>query len=154
MNRLVIIRVGDPAGPWATCKATGKWSSTETHSQAVRHAYVEGYSVIALFVGTGDIPLMATNVTNVRKRNTSDTLPVSCDLGPLETVIEFSTRYQVNLETYSILSSKAILDSIKYTFGSQILISKEMSADFLLSYNNNNIPVNPDYNVTTMNFGT
>jgi hypothetical protein len=67
MSCLVVIRVGDSSGTWYSASRAGKWSSPESHVQAVRNAMVEGYTVYGLFVSTGDIPIAAKRAKKFMK---------------------------------------------------------------------------------------
>uniref|UniRef100_A0A6C0DIT7 Uncharacterized protein n=1 Tax=viral metagenome TaxID=1070528 RepID=A0A6C0DIT7_9ZZZZ len=124
MSRLVMIRVGNPDGLWAACKSGGKWSSPECHEQAVRNMLTEGYSVYAIFLGTGDKLLMAANIKTVRERLSEDDtiIPDSNDLGLLRTVITFDPDLSVDLQNMLCQSYRTALDYIQYRIGSQLLI--------------------------------
>ena len=131
MNRLVVIRVGEPT-LWASLHSTGRWSSPESHTQAVRNLIVEGYTVIALFVGRGDIPLAAAKVLNVRERLIEDSLfPVRSDLGDLRTFIEFDPQSLMNLEYGFTVSHSSVIQNIRYQIGSQIAIVPNFAREFL-----------------------
>ena len=131
MNCLVVVRVGEPS-LWLTLKSTGRWSSPENHSQVVRNLIVEGYTVIALFVGRGDIPLAAVKVTNVRQRLIEDSIfPPQSDLGPLRTFMEFNPLTLINLEHGLTVTYDSALNHIRYKIGSQIHIPFNDARDFL-----------------------
>lgn len=131
MNRLVVIRVGEPA-LWNSLHSTGRWSSPESHTQAVRDLIVEGYTVIALFVGRGDVPLAAVKVLNVRERLIEDSLfPIRSDLGDLRTFLEFDPQSLMNLEHGFTITYTSAIQSIRYQIGSQIAISPNFSREFL-----------------------
>ena len=136
MSRLVLIRVGDPSGPWAACNLAGKWSSPENHSQIVRNAFVEGYSVIGLFVGTGDVPLMAYKITDVKPRQNDDTvIPMRNELGELKTILKFNSRYSVRFTGIVPELYQDILEYAKYRVGSQILIPNSETENFIPYFN-------------------
>ena len=159
MSRLVLIRVGDPNGLWPVCKAGGIWSSPECHEQSIRNMFVEGYTVYALFVGTGDTLLMTAKITNVRERFEDDTLiPDSNEIGPLKTVIVFNPNETVDLRHTLTGSYQAALNYVKYKPGSQLLIPNLHSeaiinlinATLSMSYINtlyrgNRTVINPEY---------
>lgn len=131
MNRLVIIRVGEPT-LWQRLHTTGRWSSPENHIQAVRNLIVEGYTVIALFVGRGDIPLAAVKILGVRERLIEDSLfPNRSDLGELRTFIEFDPNSIMNLDNGFTITYLSSLQFIKYQIGSQIAIPTHLARDFL-----------------------
>jgi len=131
MNRLVVVRVGEPT-LWTSLHSTGKWSSPENHTQTVRNLIVEGYTVIALFVGRGDVPFAAAKVLNVRERLIEDSIfPVRSDLGDLRTFIEFDTQSLMNLEYGFAVTHYSAIQSIKYQIGSQIAISPNFAREFL-----------------------
>jgi len=145
MSRLVLIRVGNPNGIWHMASAAGRWSSPETHIQAVRNAMVEGYTVYGLFVGTGDIPIMTCKINGIRERiNDDDHLfPKKSDLGEFKTVLLFEANY--NYE-YVV---RDVLKYVKYRIGSQILIPIEQSTGFFNSLRStlqiNRTIINPEY---------
>jgi hypothetical protein len=160
MSRLVIIRVGDPDGLWAVCKPAGKWSSPECHEQCVRNMIVEGYSVYAIFVGTGDRLLMATKIISVRERLTEDdtVIPDSNDIGLLRTTITFDPVAVVELKNMICHSYTPALDYIQYKIGSQIVFPGADSENILKNiislislsrvntvYRGNYTMVNPEY---------
>ena len=131
MYRLVVIRVGKPT-LWQTLHVTGRWSSPENHSQAVRNLVVEGYSVIALFLGRGDIPLAASKITSVRERLIEDEpFPHTTDIGPLRTFIEFDPLSLMNLENGFTVTHHSVLQHVRYQIGSQIAIPQHVSREFL-----------------------
>jgi hypothetical protein len=151
MNRLVIIRVGEQY-LWQTSKPLGLWSSPESHAQHVRHLFVEGYNVIALFVGRGDIPLAATRITGVRERILEDSFfPQSIDLGGLWTFLQFDPTNMMNLEETNTVTHTSSINYIKYTVGSQIPIPVNISRDFINYFINMtgalnlNLPLNTNY---------
>ena len=160
MSRLVLIRVGDPAGIWAVSKMAGLWASPECHEQSVRNMFVEGYTVYGLFVGTGDKLLLCAKITNVRERsNTDDTLiPESNEIGNLKTVIVFDPSEISDLRYTLTNTYQPALDYVKYKTGSQILIPRIYSEGILrlvtttisLSrinsvYRGNTTVINPEY---------
>jgi hypothetical protein len=129
MNRLVVIRVGEEI-TWRNLHSLGRWSSPENHFQAARSLFVEGYNVVAVFVGRGDIPLATAKVTNVRERLIEDSIfPSSNDLGSLMTIVEFDPSL-LSVE-FSINSYVSILQYIRYMVGSQIIIPNEIARSFL-----------------------
>ena len=160
MNRLVIIRVGNPDGLWSICNSIGKWSSPECHEQVVRNMVVEGYTVYALFVGTGDKLLMAAKVTGVRQRVEQDItiIPEKNDLGDLTTIIEFDSSSSVDLRQSVSQSYSPAIDSIKFLVGSQKLVAPSI-ADVIMGtivnlvnisrssvvYGINRTYINPEY---------
>jgi hypothetical protein len=131
MNRLVIIRVGEPT-LWQTLHSTGRWSSPENHCQAVRNLMVEGYSVIALFVSRGDLPIGAARVTCIRERLIEDNMfPIRSDLGNLRSFLEFDPSSLLNLENGFTVTHHSALQYIRYQIGSQIAIPPTFARDFL-----------------------
>lgn len=130
MNRLVIIRVGEPR-LWQTSVSLGRWSSPELHLQTVRDFFVEGYSVIALFVGRGDTPLGAARITSVRERTVEDTFPLTTDLGELRTFLEFDPTRVMFLQPTFTVTHFASINFIKYTIGSQIAIPPNIAREFI-----------------------
>ena len=153
MNRLVLVRVGDPNGLWSNCR--GKWSSSEDHEQVIRNMFMEGYTVYALFVGTGDKPLLASKITNVRERELEDAelLPPSNDHGPLRTVITFDTHSQVDLRYTLTNGDHDILEYVKYKRGSQILIPTNLSEVFLTSISSVDMYFRGNYTYLNPNYG-
>jgi len=157
MSRLVLIRVGDPNGLWATCKTAGQWASPECHEQVVRNMFMEGYTVYGLFVGTGDKLLMCAKITNVRERN-NDTIPETNEIGSLKTILTFDPSETVDLRYTLANSYQAVLDYVKYKQGSQILIPNGQ-CDYILRliitlislshvntvYRGNTTVINPEY---------
>ena len=153
MSRLVVVRVGDPSGPWSFFKIIGKWASPENHAQAVRNMFNEGYNVHILFVGTGDIPLLCSKVLMVRERTTMDLdVPLRNELGELKTIITFDIGWS-NLDlTYLIPHHHhAILEYVKYRPGSQLVIPNNISQNFINYFYNmtnnraNQTVINPEY---------
>lgn len=131
MNRLVIIRVGETS-LWQTLHSTGRWSSPENHAQVVRDLIVEGYTVIALFVGRGDIPLSACKLTNVRERLIEDSMfPEGSDIGNLRTFLEFDPNSLMNLENGFTVTHHSSLQYIRYKIGSQIEIPLSFAREFI-----------------------
>lgn len=129
MNRLVVVRVGDET-TWRNLFSLGRWSSPENHFQAARSLFVEGYNVVALFLGRGDIPLAAAKITIVRERLVEDSIfPSSNDLGSLMTFLEFDPSL-LTVE-FSVNSYISILQYIRYMIGSQIIIPNEIARTFL-----------------------
>lgn len=164
MNRLVIIRVGDPTGLWQTSMPLGRWSSPESHRQDVRNLFVEGYTVIAVFVGRGDEPLCAAKITGVRERTIDDAIfPITTDLGDLRTFLQFDPNTMLYLQpTYTVTHFEAI-NYIKFRVGSQLIIPQHIAREFInyfiLIRNmiNINIPLNntyiiPQNNINTINY--
>lgn len=151
MNRLVIIRVGDPTGLWQTSMPLGRWSSPELHRQDVRNLFVEGYTVIALFVGRGDEALCAAKITGVRERTIDDIIfPVSTDLGDLRTVLQFDPNTIFYLQpTYTVTHFESI-NYIKYRVGSQLIIPQHIAREFLFYFQSmtNMININTQLNTT------
>lgn len=160
MSRLVLIRIGDPNGIWSVSKMAGLWASPEQHEQVVRNMFVEGYTVYALFVGSGDKLLLSAKITNVREHvNTDDTLiPESNEIGPLKTVIVFDPNEIADLRHTLTNTYQAALEYVKYKTGSQILIPTVHSEEILrlvtttisLSrinsiYRGNYTVINPEY---------
>ena len=151
MSRLVLVRVGDPESSWSVCKEFGIWASPENHEQVVRNLFMEGYLVYVLFVGTGDQPLILTNVTNVRERTRNDTLiPERDEIGLLKTIITFDINNYIDLRAALTNAYQLALDYVRYKRGSQILIPAAYSVCILrlisLSQNNTNTTIlNPEY---------
>jgi hypothetical protein len=151
MSRLVLVRVGDPKGSWSSCKDFGMWASPENHEQVVRNLFMEGFSVYVVFVGTGDIPLLGTRITNVRERINNDTLIKDTnEIGLLKTIITFDINEGVDLRN----TQDSALEYVRYKRGSQILIPTTHSVSILrkisLSLNNmiyrgNTTVLNPEY---------
>jgi hypothetical protein len=160
MSRLVIVRVGNPDGLWSVCKPAGKWSSPECHEQAVRNMIIEGYSVYAIFVGTGDKLLMTTKIISVRERLAEDDtiIPDSNEIGLLRTTITFDPAAVVDLRNMLCQSYRPALDYVQYKIGSQLLIPPSNSEGILRNisnlislsrvntiYRGNNTVINPEY---------
>jgi|Laugrespbdmm15sd_2_1035082.scaffolds.fasta_scaffold15216_4 hypothetical protein len=159
MGRLVLVRVGDPDGLWNVCKMGGMWASPECHEQVVRNMFVEGYTVYALFVGTGDKLLMAAKITNVRELSNEDTLiPNTTEIGPLKTAIIFDPSEVADLRNNLMGPYQAAIDYVKYKPGSQILIPISYSEPILnlitslitlrrvnTMYRGNYTVINPEY---------
>jgi hypothetical protein len=98
----------------------------------VRSLIVEGYTVIALFVGRGDIPLAGARITGVRERLIEDSLfPVRSDLGELRTFIEFDPHSLMNLDNGFTVTHHSALQFIRYQIGSQIAIPSGLAREFL-----------------------
>jgi len=128
MSRLVLIRVGDPGSSWSACKEFGIWASPENHEQVVRNLFMEGYSVYVLFVGTGDQPLMVSQVTNVRERTRDDTLIQERDeIGLLKTIINFDIEKTIDMRNELTNLYQSAIDYVRYKRGSQILIPASYS---------------------------
>jgi len=151
MNRLVIIRVGEPT-LWRTSMPLGRWSSPESHAQTVRSLFVEGYNVIGLFVERGDIPLAAVKITSVRERTIEDAIfPIHGDLGDFRTFLEFDIRNILYLAPTFTVTHFSSIDYIKYKVGSQIAIPPNIAREFIHYYihiagsMNLNFPLNTTY---------
>ena len=153
MNRLVLVRVGDPSELWSRCR--GKWASSESHEQVIRNMFMEGYTVYAIFVGTGDKPLLASKITNVRERGIEDEdlLPPSNDHGLLRTVVTFDVNSSVDLRNILTDGDQVVLDYVKYKRGSQILIPKELSETFLTNISSVNMYFRVNYTYLNTNYG-
>jgi len=153
MNRLVLVRVGDPSELWSRCR--GKWASSESHEQVIRNMFMEGYTVYAMFVGTGDKPLLASKITNVRERGIEDEdlLPPSNDHGLLRTVVTFDVNSSVDLRNILTDGDQVVLDYVKYKRGSQILIPKELSETFLTNISSVNMYFRGNYTYLNTNYG-
>jgi hypothetical protein len=128
----------------------------------VRNLVVEGYSVIALFLGRGDVPLAACKITNVRERLIEDTMfPPSTDLGPLRTFIEFDPHSLMNLENGFTVTHHSILQHVRYQIGSQIAIPQHVAREFLnyflimtsvnIPYRGNMTYIVPELNLNSLN---
>jgi hypothetical protein len=145
MNRLVIIRVGE-SPLWQISMPLGRWSSPESHAQTVRSLFVEGYTVIALFVGRGDLPIAAARITGVRERTINDAVfPNSTDLGDLQTFIEFDpVRLMILQPTFTVTHFSSI-NYIKYTIGSQIAIPQNIAREFINYFIHMTGPLNTTY---------
>jgi hypothetical protein len=146
MNKLVVIRVGEPH-LWQTSVPLGRWSSPESQIQTVRNLFVEGYNVIALFVGRGDIPLGAARIIGVRERTIDDIIfPVSTDLGDLRTFIEFYPQCVMHMSPTYTVTHFGSINYIKYKIGSQILIPPNIAREFINYFihmaSSLNIPLN------------
>jgi len=102
----------------------GLWASPEFHEQAVRNMFVEGYTVYALFVGTGDKLLMTAKITNVRERSDNDDtlIPGRNEIGLLKTIIVFDPNETADLRNSLSNGYQSAIDYVKYKQGSQILI--------------------------------
>jgi len=151
MNKLVIIRVGEPT-LWQTSVSLGRWSSPESHAQTVRSLFVEGYNVIALFVERGDLPLAAVKITGVRERTIEDAaFPIHCDLGDFRTFLEFDQRHMLYLAPTFTVTHFSSINYIKYKVGSQIAIPQNIAREFIYYYIhlsgsiNVNVPLNTTY---------
>lgn len=151
MNKLVIIRVGEPT-LWQRSVPLGRWSSPESHTQTVRSLFVEGYNVIALFVERGDLPLAAVKITGVRERTIEDAaFPIYGDLGDFRTFLEFDQHHIMYLKPTFTVTHFSSIDYIKYKVGSQILIPQNFAREFIYYYIhiagtlNLNVPLNTTY---------
>jgi len=133
MSRLVLVRVGDPNGMWSVSKIGGLWASPECHEQVVRNMFVEGYTVYALFVGTGDKLLMSAKITNVRERcDNDDTLvPERNEVGLLKTIMVFNPNETLDLHNRFNGGYQNAIDYVRYKQGSQILIPNGQSENIL-----------------------
>jgi len=149
MDRLVIIRVGDPNSLWQRSNPLGLWSSPESHRQEVRNLFVEGYNVIALFVGRGDELICATRITGVRERNENDAVfPQSTDLGELKTVLQFDPNNILKLQDIFTISHISSINYIKYRVGSQHIIPDNISREFINYFVNLTDSINMQINTT------
>lgn len=133
MSRLVLIRVGDPNSMWSVSKMSGLWASPECHEQVVRNMFVEGYTVYALFVGTGDKLLMSAKITNVRERSDDDDtlIPETSEVGLLKTIIVFNPNETLDLHNTLNSTYQNVIDYVRYKQGSQILIPTLQSEHIL-----------------------
>jgi len=146
MNKLVVIRVGEPR-LWQISAPLGRWSSPESQIQTVRDLFVEGYNVIALFVGRGDIPLGAARIIGVRERTIDDIVfPLSTDLGDLRTFLEFYPQCVMHMSPTFTVTHFGSINYIKYKIGSQILIPPNIAREFINYFihmaSSLNIPLN------------
>ena len=146
MNKLVVIRVGEPH-LWQTSAPLGRWSSPESQIQTVRDLFVEGYNVIALFVARGDIPLGAARIIGVRERTIDDIVfPLSTDLGDLRTFLEFYPHCVMHMSPTYTVTHFGSINYIKYKIGSQILIPPNIAREFINYFihmaSSLNIPLN------------
>ena len=131
MSRLVVIRVGDQTDLWLISKMLGLWSSPESQPQVARDLLVEGFRVIALFVGRGDIPIAAARITGVRARVPEDSIfPVRTELGELRTFLQFDTSF-LRLEVSPTITFNSTLEYVKYKIGSQVYVPPSVSRDFV-----------------------
>ena len=134
MNKLVIIRVGEPT-LWQISVPLGRWSSPESQIQTVRNLIVEGYNVIALFVERGDLPLAAVKINSVRERTIEDAaFPMYSDLGDFRTFLEFDQRNIMHLRPTFTVTHFSSIDYIKYKVGSQLLIPQNFAREFIHYY--------------------
>ena len=157
-RRLVIIRVGDANGSWATASsrnnATYKWSTPESGPQLVRDAWIEGHEVVVLFVTTGDRPSHMGLVTGVRARNNEDdaTFPRCNDIGDLNTMITFGRLLDVREVPQDIFEH--VLSDIRYQRGAQIAAPCSCAAEILSFFAGTQIarqpPVNQVVNATVV----
>ena len=133
MSRLVLIRVGDPNSMWSVSKMSGLWASPECHEQVVRNMFVEGYTVYALFVGTGDKLLMSAKITNVRERSDDDDtlIPETSEVGLLKTIMAFNPNETLDLHNSFNAAYQNAIDYVRYKQGSQILIPNGQSENIL-----------------------
>ena len=131
MSRLVVIRIGDQTDLWLISKMLGLWSSPESQPQVARDLLVEGFRVIALFVGRGDIPIAAARLTGLRARLPEDSIfPVRTELGELRTFLQFDTAF-LRLEVSPTITFNSTLDYVKYKIGSQVYVPPNVSRDFV-----------------------
>jgi hypothetical protein len=137
MTRLVVVRVGNPTGTWATWFPRGKWSSPELeNSQVIRNCYVEYEQIIVLFLTFGDIPHSMARVSYVRQRNPifDVTFPLQNSVGPYRTFFNFTRESFVNISYLQDESITNVLDYVKYKRGHQILIPTGLASPALLFY--------------------
>jgi len=88
MECLILIRSQEQYSIWKTHSNKRKFSVPGP--QLVKEYFDKGYKVKILFVDNEDGPLEMAKITNVRKRNESDTdYPESCEDGKYETFMEF-----------------------------------------------------------------
>lgn len=159
-HRLVIIRVGEANGSWATASArnlnTYKWSTPESGPQLVRDAWIEGHEVLVLFLTTGDRPSHMGLVTGVRARNNEDdiTFPRRNDLGEFNTIMTFNRLLDVR-EVQQDIFQHALSD-IRYQRGVQIAVPCSCAAEIRSFFagtqlrRQNNTPVNQIVNATVV----
>ena len=116
MNKLVVIRVGEPNGPWATAKSSGKYATPESQPQHVRNLFMEGSPVVLLFVGTNDVPLKLASVSNVRSKYVSE------DSDPeLQTYMELNVTESYDIDAADPTIFEKLRFSIKYKRGRQVI---------------------------------
>ena len=164
MDKLVVIRIGNPSGMLATWYNQKKWSVAENpnliRNQIIRDLYVEGYNVYLLFLESGDIPVYTARVTNVRPRNITDIAhPIANEYGPFQTFIEFDKAFKIGADTSVVY--RPLLDSIRYKRGQQLHLNGLLSElpiaicktletiDDLYVFGNghNRTVINPQYNL-------
>jgi hypothetical protein len=134
-RRLFVVRVGDPNGLWATWNPQNKWSTPEVpNGQLIRNAWVEGYEVHVLFVGTGDVPLHYGVVCGVRPRNPAmdANFPTRTEGGELQCFMLFETL--INVRGYPADVFQPTLDEIRYTRGAQIPVSQIAAGNLYIFY--------------------
>jgi len=147
MEHLVVIRTSSPANDIPYTFIDGKWASPETsQNQVVRELFVQGYSILVLFLGVNDLPLYMTRITNVRPRNDQTDLVFSLvhPLGYLQTFMEFSIQPTNMLVTSNPALTNPILEYIRFRTGHQIFIPLNLSTPLIQDYvhrtnTNNNI---------------
>ena len=148
MTKVVVVRVGTPNYNWDT-----KWSSPEMrhsiNNQTVRDLYVQQFSIIVIFVGTGDIPLSMATVQSVRARdNLLDFhYPNGNELGLFQSFITFQHKFVIPNPSINIL--QPILDSIKYVPGQQVVVNDNLTLAAIVLYSI--ISVNFSMNTTYIN---
>lgn len=130
MEHLVVVRTSSPANDMPYTFLDGKWASPEnSQNQVVRELFVQGYSVLVLFVGMNDIPLYMTRITNVRPKNDQTDILFSPThpLGYLQTFMEFSTSTSHLLLCSNPILTNPILEYIRFRKGHQIFIPRLFS---------------------------
>jgi hypothetical protein len=108
-----------------------------------------------MFVGTGDKPLLASRITNVRERGIEeeDLIPPSNDHGELRTIVTFDVNSSVELRNVLTNGDQDVLDYVKYKRGSQILIPTELSQVFLTSISSVDMYFRGNYTYLNPNYG-
>jgi hypothetical protein len=137
-ERLVVVRTGYTPINWYR---QGKWSTPEQplalNNQTVRKLSLEGVPLIVLFVGAGDGPLFLVKVHEIRGRDVEldAAYPYANEYGPFLTFMTFDNDpvYAITPELQSMFTP--ILNSIRYTYGQELIISEELSRMPILYYN-------------------
>jgi len=97
----------------------------------VRDLFVQGYTVHALFVSTGDTPLMVAKITSVRERTDAEVdIPSANEIGEFKTIISFDYNSRIDFRIVMTTCYEAALEYVKYKIGPQILVPNEFSGDF------------------------
>jgi hypothetical protein len=129
MNSLVVIRVGTPNNFFYEHMERGIWSTPEyLGSQEVRNAFVQGHSVLTLFVGPDDVPLYIGRVLNVRSRNSLE------DIAFPNTHHTFFTFNPIIISSPESFVFSELLEKIEFQQGLQLLITDLRITSVILAF--------------------